>query len=437
MFKKIGFLTAGVLAATLLHSGTATAQDSTPGATPNAMAVAIIGNFRRNILLHEAHPAKLTRAQAAAGHYLFFQNRRLAALLVETLAADAAACEGFVEQIETTPEWREIDRLALGGVLLELSLRLPPAAACAVQAQWVRARLAAIRVRYSTEISAALGARVSGARAQRRDWQNYLAFLHQQYARQSWMPTLDAEPAAPAKVGEPPLTELPLARQAERDEWTDGGLPPRTVLLTFDDGPHPVHTPKILDILARYRIKAVFFQVGQNIGTQDSAGGVVLREPQISARILADGHTVANHSHSHPMLPELNAVRVAEEIDRAEVLVSAALRGGISGERGGERSGLFRPPYGARNDLVLAELSQRGLRSVLWNIDSRDWADPLARSVAQRVIDETLREGRGIVLFHDIHARAVDALPTVIEELQKRGFKFARFERGRLVPGGD
>ena len=93
------------------------------------------------------------------------------------------------------------------------------------------------------------------------------------------------------------------------------------------------------------------------------------------------------------------------------------------------------PCNGARNDLVLAEVTARGLRSVLWNIDSRDWADPLPRSVAHRVIEETLREGRGIILFHDIHSRAVDALPVVIEELQKRGFQFARFEQGKLVAG--
>ena len=138
---------------------------------------------------------------------------------------------------------------------------------------------------------------------------------------------------------------------------------------------------------------------------------------------------MANHTHTHPLLPKLDAVKVTDEIDRTEALLSFATRG----PAGTGRAPLFRPPYGARNDLVLAEVTARGLRSVLWNIDSRDWADPLPRSVAHRVIDETLREGRGIVLFHDIHSRAVDALPTVIEELQKHGFKFARFDQGKLV----
>ena len=232
----------------------------------------------------------------------------------------------------------------------------------------------------------------------------------------------------------------------------------RTILLTFDDGPHPLHTPRVLDILARYGIKAIFFQVGQNIGTlsatpasalantgsaagaaasvraapvsaseQPGAAIATIREPRLIERMLAEGHAVANHTHTHPLLPALDELRLSAEIDQTEALLSAAARGHAG------RAALFRPPYGARNDLVLAEVTARGLRSVLWNIDSRDWADPVAQSVARRVIDEAVREGSGIVLFHDIHARAPDALPTVIEELRKRGFRFARYADGKLV----
>ena len=423
MFTKMMRRIALLLLLVLLPGSSAVHAQDAPIA---ALADDIVSNFRRNILLHEAHPEKLTRAQTAAGQILFFQNRVNASRLVEQLIADPAGCATFADRIETEPEWREIDRLALGGMLLELTLRLPAEAACAAQAQQVRKRLAAIRVRYSAELTAALGARAGGARTQRRDWQNYLAFLHERYDGRVLIPEINVPPAAPLKEG-----ELPLARQGERDEWTDGSLPPRTVLLTFDDGPHPLHTPRILDILARYRIKAVFFQVGQNIGTLDSAAGATLRDPQLMARILAEGHAVANHTQTHPQLPKLDAVRVTDEIDRTEALLSFATRG----QAGAGRAPLFRPPYGARNDLVLAEVTARGLRSVLWNIDSRDWADPLPRSVAHRVIEETLREGRGIILFHDIHSRAVDALPVVIEELQKHGFQFARFEQGKLVAG--
>lgn len=129
----------------------------------------------------------------------------------------------------------------------------------------------------------------------------------------------------------------------------------------------------------------------------------------------------------HPLSSKLAAAAVYEEIDATQTLLAAAPPA---------HAPLFRPPYGARNDLVLAEVAERGLRSVLWNIDSRDWADPIPQSIAQRVIDEAEREGRGIILFHDIHGRSVQALPLAIEGLLKRGFRFARWEAGVLTTEG-
>lgn len=455
-----------------------------------ALADDMVDNFRRNILLHETHAVGPARKRTAAGHYLFFQNRLLASQLTALLAADPAACAALLARIVQAPAWRDIDQLALGGMLTELTLQLPADAPCAGSAQAARERLHLIRTRYNAEVTAALGgpARRNGGAAidtpgvssragagagvartastPRAAWQSYLAFLHTHFAGQVLAPELDHTSAAPLDPG-----VAPLAQRGERDEWTDGGLPPRTVLLTFDDGPHPLYTPQILDILARYRIKAVFFQVGQNIGTLD-ASGVTLRLPQLSARIVAEGHAVANHTHTHALLTGLDELHLTSEIDRAEALLSAATtrqsgppsqpvapgQTNASGQSNASaqanppgqllpsipsipsipaihpgRAALFRPPYGARNNLVLAEVTARGLRSVLWNIDSRDWADPLSRSVARRVIDETVREGRGIILFHDVHLRAVEALPAVIEELQQRGFRFARFADGKLM----
>ena len=130
------------------------------------------------------------------------------------------------------------------------------------------------------------------------------------------------------------------------------------------------------------------------------------------------GHTIANHTYTHPLLPKLTAAQVDDEIDQTQaLLVAIAPQGG--------RAPLFRPPYGARNPLVLAEAADRGLRSVVWNIDSRDWADPIPQSIVQRVLDDATREGRGIVLMHDIHGRTVQALPRIIEGLTQRGFRFA------------
>ena len=408
------------LAWALLSAGAAHAQD----AAASALSDEVVENFRRIILLHETHPGKQAHAQTTAGRYLFFQNRVLAGRLVAMLVADPLICSAALARIDATPDWRDIDRLALGGALTELTLRLPADAPCLQQAQKLRAGLGAIRARYNTEVTQALGGHPGSTGSERVAWQAYLAFLRERYAGRQAAPDL-------SDIAQVPLVEgaAALARQGERDEWTDGGLPARSLLLTFDDGPHALYTPRILDILAHYRIKAVFFQIGQNIGALGAAGaaGATIREPQIMERILAEGHAVANHTHTHPLLPRLDELKLTDEIDRTEALLSAATRGHAG------RASLFRPPYGARNDLVLAEVTARGLRSVLWNIDSRDWADPVSHSVARRVIEESIREGRGIVLFHDIHARAAEALPTVIEELQKRGFRFARFANGKLV----
>ena len=250
-------------------------------------------------------------------------------------------------------------------------------------------------------------------------------FLRERYPLPRLLEELKA--VLPEEAAATPAPRPAAVTQAVRDEWTDGGLPPKTVLLTFDDGPHPKFTAEILQILARYNIKAVFFQVGQNIGAL--RGGRVDLSPNaaVLGQILRDGHTIGNHSYSHPLLSKLAAAAVYEEIDATQTLLAAAAPA---------HAPLFRPPYGARNDLVLAEVADRGLRSVLWNIDSRDWADPIPQSIAQRVIDEAEREGRGIILFHDIHGRSVQALPLAIEGLLKRGFRFARWEAGVLTTEG-
>lgn len=94
---------------------------------------------------------------------------------------------------------------------------------------------------------------------------------------------------------------------------------------------------------------------------------------------------------------------------------------------------LFRPPYGAKNAKVLDAAAKLGMTTVLWNVDSLDWADPLPRSIQKRVLDQVTKAGRGIVLFHDIHGRTVVALPGIIEALQQDGFRFASWNGQAFV----
>ena len=392
-----------------------------------AQAERIVENFRRTIVLHEAAPANRRREATVAGQFLFYERRRAAAALVDALldpGEGEARVAAFSRRLREAGDWRDPDRLALAGIIAEVWPYLNPGSENEAALRGEMQRLERIRAAYNREITGTLADRAPPST--RPEWRAYVAFVQERYGAARILEELGT---ALARAIPGPLTAQRSAAldAALRDEWTDGELPPRALLLTFDDGPHPRFTPQVLDILDRYGVKAVFFLVGQNLGAWRDDRVESLRNAGIVQDILRRGHAIGNHSHTHPFLPRLDELHVAQEIDAAEELLAAA----TGGRR--ERAPLFRPPYGARNALVLADVAERGLRSVLWNIDSRDWADPVPRSIAQRVLQEAEREGRGIVLFHDVHLRTVEALPIALEALQRRGFSFARWDGQQLV----
>jgi peptidoglycan/xylan/chitin deacetylase (PgdA/CDA1 family) len=223
------------------------------------------------------------------------------------------------------------------------------------------------------------------------------------------------------------MTDTEAAARARVLEWNGEELLGKTVLLTFDDGPHATHTPAILDILKGEGLHAVFFQIGRNLGEVKDGVALPGEHRRILARLVQEGHAVGNHSFTHPVLPRLNRQSVAREIADTQLLIDAM----VPDEKG--RTGEFRPPYGARDEKVLAQIDEHHLRSVVWNIDSEDWADPSPQSIAHRVVQEAEKADRGIVLMHDLHARTVEALPIVIRELKQRGFRFARWNGQKLV----
>ena len=378
--------------------------------------------------MHES--AERSRALTQAGQYLFFQNRLLVTQLVDSLLQAPREerdqpIVALLDLIDSRKDWRDVDRLASLGVVNEMRLRVPAGVPVALRLNKVREDLVAIRAAYNREFTAVLDERRPVAR-QRPEWDTYVKFLNEQYPLARVLEEFKtALPDAAQRTAPSPKGEA-VVQSALRDEWTDGDLPNKTVLLTFDDGPHPQFTAEILRILDHYRVKAIFFQVGQNLGVKREGRADVSRNIAVVAAILRAGHAIANHTYTHPFLSRLDLVQVADEIDTTQGLLAAA-----APERG--RAPLFRPPYGARNSLVLGEVADRGLRSVLWNIDSRDWADPIPRSIAQRVIDEAEHEGRGIILFHDIHGRTVQALSIIIAELVRRGFRFAYWDGTRLA----
>ncbi len=162
--------------------------------------------------------------------------------------------------------------------------------------------------------------------------------------------------------------------------------------LTFDDGPNPAWTPKLLDLLAKHNVRATFFLLG----------GFAQAEPELVRRIVAAGHLIGNHSWSHPHLSSTPAAKIREELARtSEVLAQIA----------GVRVEYFRPPFGARRPAVFRIARELGLTPVLWNAMTNDWSEPSAERIAEtlsRKIDRHTRNDRATnIVLHDGGHRAL------------------------------
>ena len=176
----------------------------------------------------------------------------------------------------------------------------------------------------------------------------------------------------------------------------------KVIALTFDDGPGP-HTAHLLDVLDQYGAKATFFLIGSKVSSQAN----VVRS------IHARGHQLGNHSWSHPELPKLPVNQIAGEIDRTNDAIKQAT---------GVTPAILRPPYGAVNGVVLEQLRLRGMSSILWSVDTRDWADRNSDIVCSRAVAGA-RPG-AIILMHDIHQTSVNAVPCILSALKQQGYSF-------------
>ena len=181
----------------------------------------------------------------------------------------------------------------------------------------------------------------------------------------------------------------------------------KVIALTFDDGPSP-YTAHLLDILDQYGAKATFFLIGSKVSGQAS----VVRSIQ------ARGHQLGNHSWSHPELPKLSVDQIAGEIDRTNEAIRQAT---------GVKPSILRPPYGAVNGVVLEQLRLRNMSSILWSVDTRDWADRNSQIVCSRAVAGA-RPG-AVILMHDIHQTSVNAVPCILSSLKQQGYSFVTIQR--------
>jgi peptidoglycan/xylan/chitin deacetylase (PgdA/CDA1 family) len=186
----------------------------------------------------------------------------------------------------------------------------------------------------------------------------------------------------------------------------------REIGLTFDDGPNPKITPSLLNLLDRYEARATFFLVGTHVRAF----------PSLAKDIAELGHTIGNHTDTHPSLTFLSRARISEELDRCEEAIEAAT---------GRKTDWMRPPYGFRGPQLNGVVKSRGGAGVvMWSVTAYDWKP----QPAERLIGR-LRKVRGgdIVLLHDADHRipegdrwhTVDALAYWLPRWKDAGLRFA------------
>ena len=177
---------------------------------------------------------------------------------------------------------------------------------------------------------------------------------------------------------------------------------PKALYLTFDDGPHPINTPRLLDELAACQAKASFFLLGDNARAH----------PELVRRIVAEGHVIANHSMSHPNFRELGSLAQLAQIDQADSVLAPF---------DGQRRHAFRPPRGNATVTTIAASVWRRQPLVLWTFDSFDFKLPEPELLA-RLSSYTPASG-DILLFHDDMGPTWATLKQMMPIWQAAGFE--------------
>ena len=172
------------------------------------------------------------------------------------------------------------------------------------------------------------------------------------------------------------------------------------IALTFDDGPHPVFTPRLLDGLKERGVHATFFLIGKNIiGNED-----------IVRRMKDEGHLIGNHTYNHVQLTKLSEEKACEEIIKTNDLIYEVTGSGTE---------FIRPPFGSWNDNLECGIE---LISILWSVDPLDWKTEDTSAVVNRVV-KNVKEN-DIILLHDYYGSSVDAALQIVDILQKEGYEF-------------
>lgn len=197
-----------------------------------------------------------------------------------------------------------------------------------------------------------------------------------------------------------PMRNQVLGLLPERLVQVRGPREPGALYLSFDDGPHPEHTPRLLDLLARHGARVSFFLIGKKIE----------QHPTLVERIVAEGHALGNHSYSHPMFRQLNLRQQLDEVDRTDQLLAAFAPGRHR----------FRPPRGDVSPALLLAFARRGRGMAYWTYDSLDYQQRPAAELVARLRRRPPGEG-DIVLMHDDSDCAAQMLAQALPKWRDEG----------------
>ena len=174
----------------------------------------------------------------------------------------------------------------------------------------------------------------------------------------------------------------------------------KVIALTFDDGPDPAVTPRVLDLLAKYNARATFFVLGKNAAAY----------PNLVVQEINAGHEIGNHSWSHPDLTALPKEKALNQVNQTNQTIQ---------ELTGYTTNLLRPPYGAITNALASDVK---MPIIEWSVDTMDWKSKNGTAVYQ----ETMKNAQNgsIVLMHDIHPTTADGLERILKDLTAQGYKF-------------
>lgn len=185
---------------------------------------------------------------------------------------------------------------------------------------------------------------------------------------------------------------------------TDMQREQKVVALTFDDGPHKVHTKALLDGLKERGVKVTFFLMGQSIEGNE----------ELVDRMKAEGHLIGNHSYRHVPLTKAGEEAVCNAVEETELMIERIT---------GSRPQYLRPPYGDWNENLECRLD---LTTVFWSVDSLDWKLQDAGKIVENV-EKKVKSG-DIVLMHDIFPASVEAALELVDQLSLQGYEFVTVE---------